>query len=301
MDLNQIDKTASLSSNNALSLMVFKVTEEKSDNFQQSPFLGINIFKVKEVLNFEDYKLSQMPQMDSERQYMLGLINVRGDYIPVYDTTKWLGYPGFNAKRSVVIVAEINQVVMGLHVAYIHGVFEKSWDELKKTEIADRKIISETRVEDELCLVVDVEQMIADIQGQDLQKESQSSEKINTNKVVLFADDSKSIRDYVTALFNQVGVKHMVFEDGSGLIKYLENQPKDVGLILTDLEMPNTSGHTVIKFAKSRAELKGIPVIVHSSMTVGDSKRQAKELGADDFIGKIDTDGLVGTLKKYLS
>jgi hypothetical protein len=30
------------------------------------------------------------------------------------------------------------------------------------------------------------------------------------------------------------------------------------------------------------------------------AKRQAQELGANDFIGKIDTKGIEGILKKYL-
>lgn len=64
--------------------------------------------------------------------------------------------------------------------------------------------------------------------------------------------------------------------------------------------MPNVSGHTVIKKAKAMEFAKHIPVVVHSSMTVGDSKRQAEELGADDFIGKIDTGLVAEVLKKYL-
>ena len=68
--------------------------------------------------------------------------------------------------------------------------------------------------------------------------------------------------------------------------------------MITDLEMPNVSGHTVIRAIKEKMGLN-IPVVVHSSMTVGDSVRQASELGADGFIGKIDTKEIVHTIKQY--
>ncbi|WP_044412600.1 chemotaxis protein CheV [Thiomicrospira microaerophila] len=300
MDLNTINKTANLSKNNSMSLMIFKLVAEQHSEFTLHPFYAMNIFKIKEVLNATEYPIKMGTMNDSD--FFMGVISVRGDYISVYDAAQWYGQPRANTDdRSVIIVCEVNKQTIGLHVSYIHGVAEKDWKELVQTDKNAGKVVSQTRIEDELCLVMDVEQMIAEITGTDLEQEAKVDSLGQTfEKIILFADDQGSIRGYVKAVLENLGVKHEIYEDGSGIIDFLskaENQCK-VGLVITDLEMPNVSGHTVIRTIKEKMGL-AIPVVVHSSMTVGDSVRQATELGADGFISKIDTPEIVKTIKKY--
>ncbi|UQB43148.1 chemotaxis protein CheV [Thiomicrospira microaerophila] len=300
MDLNTIDKTANLSKNNAMSLMVFKLVSEHDTQFGAHPYYAMNIFKIKEVLNASEYAITRTTINSAD--FYKGVIAVRGEYINVYDTAKWFGHAALNPDdRSVILICEVNHQIIGLLVAYIHGVTEKDWKELQSADENAQKIVSQTRVEDELCLIMDVEQMIAEISGTDLEKESKvESLGQQYEKIILFADDQASIRGYVKAVLENLNIKHEIYNDGSGIINFLE-QPENrakVGLIITDLEMPNVSGHTVIRTIKEKMGLT-IPIIVHSSMTVGDSVRQAKQLGADGFIGKIDTAQIVETIKKY--
>ncbi|UQB41638.1 chemotaxis protein CheV [Thiomicrospira microaerophila] len=300
MDLNTIDKTANLSKNNSMSLMIFKLVNEHDADFSRNAFYAMNIFKIKEVLNASEYPITM--SSTSAAEFFKGVISVRGEYISVYDTAQWFGYEKQQATdRSVIIVCEVNHQTIGLLVAYIHGVAEKDWKEIQQTDKNARKIVSQTRIEDQLCLVMDVEQMIAEISGTDLEKEAQVASLGQTfEKIILFADDQASIRGYVKAVLENLGIEHKVYEDGAGIIDFLqveENRDK-VGLVITDLEMPNVSGHTVIRTIKEKMGLK-IPVVVHSSMTVSDSKRQATDLGADAFIGKIDTKEIVAVIKKY--
>ena len=50
--------------------------------------------------------------------------------------------------------------------------------------------------------------------------------------------------------------------------------------------MPEMSGFTVVKKLKANLETKNIPIIVNSSMTGDNNKREAASLGADGFISK---------------
>jgi two-component system chemotaxis response regulator CheV len=59
ISLEQIEKTAQLSKNNQLSLMVFQVEFPRTD--YQPPFYGVNVFKVREVLEGRAYHVSEMP------------------------------------------------------------------------------------------------------------------------------------------------------------------------------------------------------------------------------------------------
>lgn len=300
MDINTINKTANLSKNNAMSLMIFKLVNEHHDAFALHPFYAMNIFKIKEVLNASEYPI-KMATMNAAA-FFKGVVSVRGEYISVYDTAQWFGHDKQKiTDRSVIVVCEVNHKTIGLLVAYIHGVAEKDWKELQGADPNAQKIVSQTQVEDELCLIMDVEQMIAEITGTDLEKEAKvESLGQEYEKIILFADDQGSIRGYVKAVLENLGIKHEIYQDGSGILDYLQTEEnrKKVGLVITDLEMPNVSGHTVIQTIKQKMGL-AIPVVVHSSMTVGDSVRQAKELGADGFIGKIDTKEIVSTIKQY--
>lgn len=300
MDLNLINKTANLSKNNAMSLMIFKLVNEQHADFKLNPYYAMNIFKIKEVLNLSEYGLTVAKL--SEAPFFRGVISVRGEYIHVYDAAEWFDNHSLEPNdRSVIIICEVNHHTIGILVAYIHGVSEKDWKEIQSSQASSKKIVSQTQIENELCLIMDVEQMIAEITGIDLEKEARvNALQTPKEKIILFADDQASIRAYVKAVLDNLGIQSEIFNDGSGLISYLENKENisKVGLVITDLEMPNVSGHTVIRTIKEKMGLQ-LPVVVHSSMTVGDSVRQANELGADDFIGKIDTDKIVSTVKKY--
>jgi two-component system chemotaxis response regulator CheV len=69
-------------------------------------------------------------------------------------------------------------------------------------------------------------------------------------------------------------------------------------MVFTDLEMPVASGHTVIKELRSKTSTQSLPVVVHTSMTSDNNTREVLEMGADYFIGKVDTDLIVDTIQK---
>jgi two-component system chemotaxis response regulator CheV len=57
--------------------------------------------------------------------------------------------------------------------------------------------------------------------------------------------------------------------------------------------MPEMSGFTVIQRLKANPETKNIPIIVNSSMTGDNNKREAASLGADGFIDKTKSENIL--------
>jgi two-component system chemotaxis response regulator CheV len=53
------------------------------------------------------------------------------------------------------------------------------------------------------------------------------------------------------------------------------------------------SGFTVIQHLKSQASTKNIPIIVNSSMTGDNNKREAELLGADGFVDKTKSKDII--------
>lgn len=309
MNMEQIEKTSNLTNNNGMSIMTFKVVKPGSEKEKASPYFAINIFKVREVLEaYSDEnknKLKESPE-GGEKHY-LGVIDVRGEYVPVYKLANWLGYEDITGEeRSVFILTEVNNKSIGLHVSHIFGVDEKSWGEIVPTDGTDSqsKFVSSTRYNDELCYIVDVERMLHEITGIDLNKEADvNSGAIEVelgDQYILFADDQKSIRQYTESVLGNLGIKCKGFPDGSGLIAEAKRmERKDIGMIFTDLEMPEVSGHTVLKELKEDPNTRDIPIVVHSSMTVSDSKREAERLGANRFVGKVNTDSIISAINDF--
>ncbi|MDP2078177.1 MAG: response regulator, partial [Sulfuricurvum sp.] len=69
--------------------------------------------------------------------------------------------------------------------------------------------------------------------------------------------------------------------------------PSSIPAIITDIEMPEMSGFTVVKKLKANPETKNIPIIVNSSMTGDNNKREAAGLGANGFINKTKSHDII--------
>ena len=101
-------------------------------------------------------------------------------------------------------------------------------------------------------------------------------------------------------VFEQLGLKYQAFDNGRLLLNYLDGleDTSSVSMVFTDLEMPVASGHTVIKEIRQNKKTSALPIIVHTSMTSENNSREVLSMGADFFVGKVDTALIVETIKK---
>jgi two-component system chemotaxis response regulator CheV len=72
-------------------------------------------------------------------------------------------------------------------------------------------------------------------------------------------------------------------------------------MLLTDLEMPEMDGFTLTRMVKEDDLLKGIPVVIHSSLSGSANESHAKRVGADGFVAKFVPDELVREVLKAIS
>ncbi|RUM91802.1 MAG: chemotaxis protein CheV [Thiomicrospira sp.] len=313
--LEQVEKTAQLSKNNQMSLMIFQVQFPR-EGASSPPYYGMNVFKVREVLEARVYELSDMPDANP---LIEGMIELRGVYLPVIDLPKWMGFEMTEEERekSIIIVSDFSHNFIGMRVAHIHGVEEKEWTDIKpatnyNVDVNTNQVINHTYLEnsDKLCFILDIEKLLIEAMPSMAEKIFSSAKEVNSgahefteevkNRKILFAEDSKSIQQYMSMVFDQLGLRYQGFENGRLLMDYvdsLENMD-DISMIFTDLEMPVASGHTVIKELKANPKTRNIPIVVHTSMTSENNSREVLDMGADHFVGKVDTNLIVETIKK---
>lgn len=83
------------------------------------------------------------------------------------------------------------------------------------------------------------------------------------NSTVLIVEDSIVVAKFLAIVFKNVGFKVKIASDG---YEALERAIKeDINLIVTDLNMPEMDGITLLKNLKENEDTKKIPVILISS------------------------------------
>jgi two-component system chemotaxis response regulator CheY len=117
------------------------------------------------------------------------------------------------------------------------------------------------------------------------------------SKTILTIDDSASIRQMVSMTLMSAGLDVIEAADGSeGYDKATTNV---VHAILTDLNMPVLNGIEFIRKYRQHPSSKGIPIILLTTESDDELKRQAKEAGATGWIVKpFKQDQLLAIIKK---
>ena len=104
---------------------------------------------------------------------------------------------------------------------------------------------------------------------------------------ILIVDDSKTSRMMVRRCLEIAGITDAEIteaEHGRDALEQLQAAPVD--LVLTDLNMPEMDGETLIRHVKASPKLTGIPIIVISSAAHEGNVEKLKSHGAAAVINK---------------
>jgi two-component system response regulator PilR (NtrC family) len=99
---------------------------------------------------------------------------------------------------------------------------------------------------------------------------------------ILIVDDEQSMRQLLTLVFERVGHRVRVAENGRRALEMLRAEAAE--LILSDIKMPDMGGIELLRAA--REMLPDVAVIMMTAFATVETAREAFKLGADDFIQK---------------
>jgi two-component system chemotaxis response regulator CheV len=125
-----------------------------------------------------------------------------------------------------------------------------------------------------------------------------SLKDVRSGHKVFLAEDSPVIRRLLLQNFTKAGYDTSVYENGALLLNALEVDLPDI--IVTDLEMPVTSGDFVIRKVRETIPANRLPIIVFSSMQSTENERKMLALGANRFVGKPELSLLVSIVDEHL-
>ncbi|MBD9425831.1 chemotaxis protein CheV [Pseudomonas sp. PDM15] len=292
--LDSVNQRTQLVGQNRLELLLFRL--------DGSQLYGINVFKVKEVLQCP--KLTVMPKSS---QVVRGVANIRGGTIPILDLALATGRQALDdINNSFVIITEYNTKVQGFLVRSVERIVNMNWEEIHpppKGTGRDHYLTAVTRVDNKLVEIIDVEKILAEVAPMS-EAISEGVVDVETqaravSKRVLICDDSSVARKQVSRCLESIGVEVVALNDGRQAYDYLRKlveegkaPAEEFLMLISDIEMPEMDGYTLTAEIRSDPRMQNLHVILHTSLSGVFNKAMVKKVGADDFLAKFRPDEL---------
>lgn len=118
-------------------------------------------------------------------------------------------------------------------------------------------------------------------------------------KTIMIVDDSSSLRVIVGIALKGAGYEVLEGSDGKDALSKLTGQK--VHLIVSDVNMPNMDGISLVKAIKQLAAYKFTPIIMLTTESQDEKKKQGQEAGAKAWVLKpFKPDQLLGVVQKLV-
>lgn len=302
--LDSVNQRTQLVGQNRLELLMFRLNGRQR--------FGINVFKVREVLQCPP--LTAIPKRN---KYVKGIAHIRGQTISVIDLSLATGGRAIeNTKDCFIIIAEYNRSVQGFLVASVDRIINMNWESImpppKGTSGKQSYLTAVTEIDNELVEIIDVEKILEEISPSPTTISSHVvTESISADlgdRIILIADDSAVARNQVKRALESLGVQMHLVKNGREALTYLQeiaaqcqnSVTEKVGLLISDIEMPEMDGYTLTAEIRIDSRLKPLHVILHTSLSGVFNQQMVQKVGADDFIAKFNPDELAESVRKWL-
>lgn len=118
-------------------------------------------------------------------------------------------------------------------------------------------------------------------------------------KSILAVDDSASMRQMVKLTLSSAG--YQVVEAADGREALAKAKSGSFNMVLTDLNMPNMDGLTLIRELRTLPPYRGVPIVFLTTESDAGKKAEAKAAGATAWIVKpFQQDQLLGVVRKIV-
>ncbi len=122
----------------------------------------------------------------------------------------------------------------------------------------------------------------------------------NAKVRVLLVDDSAAMREMVAFTLKGAGYEVFQATDGVEAVAFVNANPV-VNLVITDINMPNMDGLTLIRELRGLPAYRFVPILTLTTEDSADKKQLGKAAGATGWIVKpFDPDILLQTVRRVL-
>jgi two-component system chemotaxis response regulator CheV len=309
----EIDERTNLTSSNKLELLLFRLGDDPT--LGRSEIFGINVFKVREII-----PMPTVTAVAGSPQHMLGVVDLRGQILPVIDLS---GVAGCTPQTglNILLITEYARSTQAFAVESVDDIVRLDWRQVLSAEgnSASGMVTSIARLDGEnserLAQVLDVETILRQVMpSNDLDVDPESigpKVELPPGTVILAADDSLIARTLIEQGLEAMGLPYIMCKNGKEAwdqLQHLADKAAEEGkmaqdrvaLVLTDLEMPEMDGFTLTRNVKQDPRFSTIPVVIHSSLSGSTNEAHVRKVGADGYVAKFQAEDLAAALRAAL-
>ncbi|WP_297913365.1 chemotaxis protein [Thiomonas sp.] len=297
-----------------LELLLFRLGEDAGGRRE---LFGINVFKVREVM-----EMPPITATPGAARHVLGIADIRGQVMPVIDLPAVVGCrPG---ALSLLVVTEFERSLQGFAIEGVDRIARLEWSQVVSAQAhAVGGLVSgiarlDPRAADggALALVLDLERILGDVLPERIaagpERAFGEALPLPPGSVVLAADDSFLARAQIEKVMGALHAPCVLARTGAEAWDRLRDFAAaasaegcalrdKVALVLTDLEMPEMDGFTLVRRIKHDESLRALPVVIHSSLTGRATEEHARAAGADGYVTKFSPDELAAAMRAALA
>lgn len=221
----------------------------------------------------------------------------------------------------LVLVMEFNDLKTAFLVDGVNRIHRMSWESINPLSAflntVDSKFTGSLQIEGREILLVDMEKVVTEILPRGLninpvlEASSHPLAEARAALQIFLAEDSAIISAKVKSELTRGSYSQIksfpngrdCYEAVAALVDKAkaENRPITdfLGAIISDIEMPKMDGLALCKNVKQTLQVKGVPVIMFSSLINDQIARKCEDVDADDFISKPQFARLAELLDKH--
>ncbi|MFN3376334.1 MAG: chemotaxis protein [Burkholderiaceae bacterium] len=311
-----IDERTNLAGTNKFELLLFRLGIDNV--LGKSELFGINVFKIREIV-----AMPSVTPIAGASQYSLGVVNLRGQVIPVLDLPAIVGCKP-QTGLNIMLVTEYARTTQAFAVESVEDIVRLDWKQVLSAEAsgaAGKLVTSIARLdgntdESRLAQVLDVEAILQMV-SPDEEKHQVDPQKVGPKlklkpgTIVLAADDSFVARSLIEQELQALQAPYEMTKSGkeawdrlNAIARSAEAEGKTVqdrvAMVLTDLEMPEMDGFTLTRNIKADPRFAGLPVVIHSSLSGSANEDHVRSVGADGYVAKFVAEDLADTIRRVL-
>jgi two-component system, chemotaxis family, chemotaxis protein CheV len=309
-----IDERSNLTGSNKFEMLLFRLGGD--DNGDHSELFGINVFKIREIV-----AMPEITGIAGSLPHMLGVVNLRGQIIPVLDLPAIVGCKP-KTGLNIMLVTEFARTTQAFAVESVEDIVRLDWNQVLSAEnsSAGRMVTSIARLDgnidnSRLAQVLDVESILREMgaPGEQDVDPAAVGPKINLKPgtVILAADDSKIARTLIEQGLEAMGAPFIMTKSGKEAWERLQSIAAaaeaegrtihdKVALVLSDLEMPEMDGFTLTRNIKQNSRFSSLPVVIHSSLSGSTNEEHVRSAGANAYVAKFNAEELAATIRQAL-
>ncbi|MEZ4484357.1 MAG: chemotaxis protein [Syntrophotaleaceae bacterium] len=288
---------------------------------------GINVQKLREIIQFEPDKTTTLPE---SKPSVIGTYLVRGQSITLVDLNRHLNPQQAEIQRPerpIVLVCQFNRKVTGFLVDDVNQIQRINWQDVRPmAPFIDKfrpRFTGSINVGGREVLIVDLEHILTEIDPDlglafdasataDREKTAEGLSKTAQRQQVklMLAEDSAIIRSGIQRILTEAGYSQLTtFVDGEDCYQALkkiheqsvsqEESPKQIDLLVSDIEMPKMDGLTLCRKLREELGMKKLKVIMFSSLITDQMAAKCESVGADGSISKPQIPELVEMIDRF--